>query len=1166
MRNFGRVNFRLLYLVLTLLLYTVAVKLSAQEPLVSNIPSGFGINQFQTSENLSSGVLNFSLPIETSIVPVSISYATTGIRVNQRAGLVGLGWNLNAGGFIMRQKQGLADSHGEGYSGPSMRGTSVSSTPLSSNFDNMVASTGNNGTNPSTLWDTQPDIYSFQFLGQGGSFTLSSGRVPLVLGGSLLKVDRTYNTSTNKYTNFTITDEQGNKYLFSTIETVKTKVDNTVIEEYTLKWHLTSITYYATGDQITFSYINGLTHTEQTLFKWRREANPSGINSGTESVEQEYTPKLLNNISYKDADVDFIYGARTDISTLRKLEKISYKINNYTVVEYKFGYLYLGEVGAERLMLSGIQKSNLDLQLYQFSYFGEESGEETLPTYNSPKQDHWGFYNNNTKTSMFTQLSADRSPVLNRTLANSLKKIYSTTGSFQEFEFQLNEYNLSSIDYAAGGLRIHKLHQKSGDGTNYTTKTYSYELAGSNSSSGEIYAVPDVDFRFDDVEANKVYTENREYSLDPLTDILGRHITYKYVTVEDIDHSTIDYEFKTFTDEATLLGSGNVAFRGTKGFNRTTGYIVSPTTVTTNYEGPFGNRNYKGSAAGLVNKITYRDAANNIMSEEVYGYLARGATTTVQGFNYLRQAYRESSNDEIDEYLISVYELGNGYVLNNSIRQITYDGTNTRTLVTDIAYDADYPLPTLQVVYEEGNYNTDIRRASQTSYYFRDSGVLSEVADNNLRTLVKSSYQKLGYTTLAKSEQFYGLHNGKVVVTSQKQYTKGQLTGESNLIYNDDGLLAETKDVFSGFTSATVYDDFDRPIAQVANATKDQVAFTSFERDDPGGWTYSSSFAANLGIIGQHAYAASNGSITRPNTLSGTYILSYWKNGTGLLITGPSSNTLRRSKTIDNWTYEERELVMTSTGTLTLSGNVALDNLRLYPKGGRMVSNTYDYIFGVNSETDESFNTISYEHDDAGRAIGVKDKNGDYLTQTDYEIAGFMSLSTSSISTAYTGGVYKVYVNSNVNWTISGGASFSTVTRTSNQAIDVLTITIPLNSTTSARNETITLTGAGLSNQTITLNQAAGPSNYLLASPGTINIATSRQGDITVTSNLTWSASVSFGSADLKLSTGSSCGTGSTISGSGNQTIKVCAASGTTGYRTISITGGGITQLISVYY
>ena len=42
-------------------------------------------------------------------LPINLSYDASGVRVNQRSTLTGLGWNLQVGGRISRQVNGLPD-------------------------------------------------------------------------------------------------------------------------------------------------------------------------------------------------------------------------------------------------------------------------------------------------------------------------------------------------------------------------------------------------------------------------------------------------------------------------------------------------------------------------------------------------------------------------------------------------------------------------------------------------------------------------------------------------------------------------------------------------------------------------------------------------------------------------------------------------------------------------------------------------------------------------------------------------------------------------------------------------------------------------------------------------------------------------------------------------
>lgn len=67
------------------------------------------------------GVPNISVPIyEIALsdisIPISIDYNSSGIRIDEISGTVGLGWSLNAGGMISSTVSGTSDLDGNGYS------------------------------------------------------------------------------------------------------------------------------------------------------------------------------------------------------------------------------------------------------------------------------------------------------------------------------------------------------------------------------------------------------------------------------------------------------------------------------------------------------------------------------------------------------------------------------------------------------------------------------------------------------------------------------------------------------------------------------------------------------------------------------------------------------------------------------------------------------------------------------------------------------------------------------------------------------------------------------------------------------------------------------------------------------------------------------------------
>lgn len=111
---------KLLFFVFTVL---VSIALNSQETdpssfltqLIPNNPDVASLGKFgDIPVNQYNGTANISVPIHTINfeglnIPISINYNTSGVRVDQEASLVGLGWNLNAGYNITREIQGFDD-------------------------------------------------------------------------------------------------------------------------------------------------------------------------------------------------------------------------------------------------------------------------------------------------------------------------------------------------------------------------------------------------------------------------------------------------------------------------------------------------------------------------------------------------------------------------------------------------------------------------------------------------------------------------------------------------------------------------------------------------------------------------------------------------------------------------------------------------------------------------------------------------------------------------------------------------------------------------------------------------------------------------------------------------------------------------------------------------
>ncbi len=333
--------------------------------------------------NYYTGVPNISIPIYeleagSLKLPISLSYHASGIRVDDIASWVGLGWSLNAGGVISITQIGKPDFP---YCPPS-EDCPTRLTPMTylDIIDNNVTFTGEqletmslvNGNN----FDTESDLYSYNFSGYSGSFLIDhNDEVKLVSnsGGLQITVDRILKK-------ITIRDIHGNWYYFSEHEitsntTISYGLSTSDLTNFVLlpygglnttesitSFLLTEIVSYDGQEHITFEYdpvtysylsrINGFIETK----------NSSACSSGTpcdiadcQSIEytNEYNTnyhnewelqptsanfsrgiinisgKTLRHIHYDrgNIDIEFISQNRDDIVSSKRLSEIILNLN-----------------------------------------------------------------------------------------------------------------------------------------------------------------------------------------------------------------------------------------------------------------------------------------------------------------------------------------------------------------------------------------------------------------------------------------------------------------------------------------------------------------------------------------------------------------------------------------------------------------------------------------------------------------------------------------------------------------------------------------------------------------------------------------------------------------------------------------------------------------------
>ena len=220
-------------------------------PPVSIMPSPTAASLIkQTTENvdLYTGKLTVSYPLfefsSRSInLPISLTYSTNGMKVNDLATWVGMGWNLNVGGVISRVMNGMPDEYvgsnsiSEGnnsYSYPVygylkfMEKNNNSPTFLSpeniknlANLEEFLLNSKMSGNiyNLKAItegWDTEPDEFYFNFDGYSGKIVFDATGKPITIPHYNFKIEyfKKQVDGVESIYKFIITTDNGTKYIF----------------------------------------------------------------------------------------------------------------------------------------------------------------------------------------------------------------------------------------------------------------------------------------------------------------------------------------------------------------------------------------------------------------------------------------------------------------------------------------------------------------------------------------------------------------------------------------------------------------------------------------------------------------------------------------------------------------------------------------------------------------------------------------------------------------------------------------------------------------------------------------------------------------------------------------------------------------------------------------
>lgn len=406
-------------------------------------------------------------------VPVTLNYANGGIRVEEIASWVGLGWNLTAGGRITRVVKGVPDddANNGGMLHSSLKPSGFPGTPWIVNVNSILRGE----------LDMEPDVYYFDCNGLSGKFFFDESGNPHIVSQQAIKIERQMIGFVIK--GWILTDDRGIKYYFGMDKSQSVNyVDQSHLTysslggyttpnpspSYISTWHLAEIKDINEENTIKLTYTRNFTQFQTLSSAYMSISGMVGMDCQpsdsygdemlvTNDTDEYYLTKIEGGM---DSLVIQSSASRLDFLGGRKLEEIAlYARNNVFIKKHRFNYEYFSkpyETGPDyfvkRLKLKNVSEFGtvaMDSLTHKFEYVENVN----LPRRLSNATDYWGFYNG--KDGNWTKLPngvyrngiytyrrdnlGDRRSNPYYSTANTLKKITYPTGGTREFVYEGNQ-------------------------------------------------------------------------------------------------------------------------------------------------------------------------------------------------------------------------------------------------------------------------------------------------------------------------------------------------------------------------------------------------------------------------------------------------------------------------------------------------------------------------------------------------------------------------------------------------------------------------------------------------------------------------------------------------------------------------------------------------------
>lgn len=575
----------------------------------------------------------------------------------------------------------------------------------------------------------------------------------------------------------------------------------------------------------------------------------------------------------------------------------------------------------------------------------------------------------------------------------------------------LTAYTVSSYlpkNILVGGARIKRITLYDHITNTATVNRYEYTLSDNSTvSSGQLahqptYATQSTTFeRVSECNyvnrASVLLSSNSFYNIGA-----GSHVGYSDVKESRGNGNAGGYSWSHFTNDfgESFAGDFDASWRRGQLVSRSdysaAGVLLKKTFNRYTYD----TRGFKHYQGRQTTTYALHPCANPNNYDDAYPLY-----TSIKGY------YFPSEWCYVDSTAVTIYDMADPTKFKTNIQLTYFDNAThkltTRTLSTDskgwkvrttFKYPLDYTLPggtltgeqrALQLL-QQRNQNTVIEQYVQKydpaspSTVYTVSGMFNTyktlTVPNGTHPVMDVQYDLQAPVTLTS---FTPSAISGSTISKDSHYNLAQQA------VNYDNILNITELEKPGDEVSSYIWDYkgEYLIAKAENATQNQIAYTSFEGEGKGNWSF-------VGTPSVNANAPTGGKVFQPSgttainrvgmNASETYILSYWTDrSTPFPIGGTQVGARKGATTASGWTYYEH--TVTGVTAVSLNSTGLVDELKLYPAKAQMATYTYTPLMGVTSACSNGDVIVKYNYDAAGRLISTTDRDGNLLKVYDYQ-------------------------------------------------------------------------------------------------------------------------------------------------------------------------------------